>query len=115
MKRVRISTRTTLEVNESAEGQRIEDTVERLLNNNEPIPADAPLIYSERLDDVEPDFDINADRHEVILDATTIIEKTEKAKRKQRGEERKKVVEKYHEGETKGQSTDGNQGNQVNN
>lgn len=115
MKRFSINTITTLRVNESVEGQRIEDQVERLLNNNEPLPADSPLIYSERERGVEPEYDITADRHEVILDAMTVVEKTVKAKRKNKVTERKKLLENLNAKETGGQSTEGNQGDQVNN
>lgn len=108
MKKFRIRTRTSIEVNESAEGQRIEDVVERLLNNNEPLPADAPLIYTERNNnEVLPEYDITTDRHEIVLDAMNVVEKTTKFKRKDAVKEREKALEELKNKETGGQSIDG--------
>jgi len=110
MKKMGITSMTSLEINESAEGQRIEDQVERLIENNEPLPADAPLIFSDRATGVEPEYNINTDRHEIVLDAMTVVEKTVKAKRQSKVEERKRALEELKANEVGDQSTNGNDG-----
>lgn len=84
----RIKSKTTLKVNSSYEGERIEDKVNRILNNNEPIKDGAPIIYTERKDGVRPEYDIRTDRFEVAMNAMEIVHKTELAKRQQRIDER---------------------------
>lgn len=76
--------RTSLKVNEGYEGETIEQKIDRILNNKEPISDGAPLIYTERKDGVRPEHDIRTDRFEVALDATTHIDKAHKAKREAR-------------------------------
>lgn len=73
--------RSSIECNNSYEGERIEIKVERIVNNNEPISDGAPIIYTERKDGVNPAYDPRADRWEIALEATDVISKTMRGKR----------------------------------
>ena len=79
-----ITQNTGLCVNSSTEGETIEAKWRRILNNKEPISDGAPLIYTERKNGVEPQYDIRTDRWEVAVDATTKIEKSYMARREER-------------------------------
>ena len=74
-------TETTIEANEGYEGETIEEKVARIVNNNEPITDGAPLIYTDRKNGIEPQYDIRTDRWEVAIDAMDKVTKTYKAKR----------------------------------
>lgn len=78
--------KTTLKVNQSYEGERIEEKINRIVNNNEPITDGAPIIYTERKDGVQAGFNIRTDRFDVALDAMDIVSKQHLAKREQRAE-----------------------------
>lgn len=99
--------KTTLHVNTSYEGETIEQKIQRVTNNKEPISDGAPLIYTERIKGVEPEYDIRTDRFEVAIDAMDKISKSHKAKREERhkpkdiGEEAKDGMKKEKDGETK--------------
>lgn len=75
---------TTLKVNKSVEGERIEMRIARIVNNNEPIDDVAPLIYTERKEGVLPAYDIRTDRMEVALHGMDIVDKTHQARREER-------------------------------
>ena len=49
---------TSLEVNESYEGETIETKVRRIMLNNEPITDTAPTIFTKRQDGVLPETDV---------------------------------------------------------
>ena len=101
--------RTSIKVNNSYLGERIEQKIERILHNGEPITDGAPIVYTERKDGVLPQYDIRTDRFDVAVDAMSKVDKTHKAKR----EERLKAVkggkdDKSNDGsETGGQSLQG--------
>ena len=71
-----ITNRTTIVRLESREGETIEAKVRRIMSNNEPISDQAPLIYTERKDGINPDYDIRSDRFDFALDAMSKIEKS---------------------------------------
>lgn len=73
--------KTSIIVNESIEGETIEQKIERIVNNKEPITDGAPPIYTERKDGVIPAYDIRTDRWELAVDAMDIVDKQNKAKR----------------------------------
>lgn len=79
-----LPTKTLLNVNTSYEGETIEQKIRRIVNNKEPINDGAPLIYTERNDGVQPQYDIRADRFEIAVDAMDSISKTHIAKREDR-------------------------------
>lgn len=75
---------TTIKANESIQGEPIEAKIRRIVNNKEPITDNAPIVYTERKDGVQPAYDIRTDRWEVALDAMDKVSKTHRAKREER-------------------------------
>lgn len=73
--------KTSIDCNESKTGETIEQKVERIIGNKEPITDGAPIIHMERKDGIIPDYDIRTDRFEKALEATDIITKTKLGKR----------------------------------
>lgn len=59
----------------------IEKTLERMRNNKEPIQSTITAIYTDRKDGVQPDFDINTDKFEFLVEGKDAISKTKRAKR----------------------------------
>lgn len=87
--------KTTLNVNKTYVGETIEQKINRITNNKEPIKDGAPLTYTERKDGVQAQYNIRTDRFEIALDAMDAVSKTFKAKRENKiGEEAKKNMEK---------------------
>lgn len=62
-------------------GERIEDKVERVTTNGEPIEAISPIIYTDRAEGVKAEYDIRTDRWEVAQGAMDIVSKNRVAKR----------------------------------
>lgn len=87
MLKFKIQNRTLLKVNNSVQGETIEMKIERIVNNKEPITDGAPIIYTDRKDGVQPDYDIRTDRWEFAIDA---MDKSTKAKLAKRAEYYKK-------------------------
>lgn len=84
----------TLKHNDSYEGEMIETKIERIVNNNEPIQDGAPLIYTERKDGVQAEYNVRTDRWDVAVDAMNVVAKTEVAKRMNRiAEKESKVID----------------------
>jgi len=77
-------TSTTIKMNQSIEGETIEQKVERITSNKEPITDGAPLIYTERKDGVQAGYNIRTDRWEIAIDAMDIVTKSALAKRESR-------------------------------
>lgn len=61
--------RTVLLVNKSSEGESIEAKIRRILANKEGISDTAEPIFTERKDGVIPDYNIRADKWEIVADA----------------------------------------------
>lgn len=96
---------TTLSVNSSYEGERIEQKIQRITQNKEPISDSAPLVYTERKDGVKAEYNIKTDRFELAIEAMDIVSKSMRAKREQLpkiGEEAIEGMKK--EDNTKGES-----------
>lgn len=85
---------------ELIEGETIEDKMERILNNGEPITDNAPIIYTERKDGVGAMYDIRTDRFDLALDATTKIEQSLRAKRDEYMKQKEQSKEKGEENGT---------------
>jgi len=66
------------------EGETIETKIQRIVNNNEPITDGAPLIYQERKDGVQPDYDVRTDRFDVAIEAMDVVSKSKLAKREEK-------------------------------
>ena len=73
----------TLKHNETYVGESIEQKIERITTNKEPIKDSAPLTYTDRSQGVKPEFDIRTDRWEIAVEAMSLIDKSNKAKREQ--------------------------------
>lgn len=86
--------KTTIKRNESYVGETIEQKVNRITNNKEPITDGAPLIYTNRQDGVQPAYDIRTDRFEVAIDAMDKVNKHYAAKREERYKERQEKQKK---------------------
>lgn len=76
--------KTTFKLNESKQGETIEQKIERVVNNQEPITDGAPIIYTERMDGVRPEHNIRTDRWEIAIDAMSAVSKTHQAKRQEK-------------------------------
>ena len=50
------SPKTSIRAISNSEGETIENKIERILNNKEPITDGAPLIYMERKDGIKPEY-----------------------------------------------------------
>ena len=64
---------TTLKQNTAYQGERLEEKINRILNNKEPITDGAPLLYTERKDGVNPAHDIRTDKWDVAIDAMSKV------------------------------------------
>ncbi|UYD39186.1 MAG: hypothetical protein [Wigfec virus K19_94] len=84
--------KTSLRVNESREGETIEQKIDRVVNNQEAISDEAPIIYTERKDGVIPAYDPRTDRFDVAIDAMTAVSKSNTAKRESSLKEREKAL-----------------------
>lgn len=94
---------TSLTVNTSYEGERIEQKIQRIVNNKEPISDGAPLIYTERKEGINPAHDIRTDRFEIAIEAMDKVTASMRAKRENKpslGEEAAKNM-KIENGEAK--------------
>lgn len=87
---------TTISVHESTEGETLEDKIERIVNNNEPITDGAPLVFTEKSQGVRPEYNIRTDRFEIAVDAMDYVNKTEIAKSEQRLADRKAELDKLN-------------------
>lgn len=78
---MKIQSTTKIKINQSVQGETIEMKIERIVNNKEPIKDGAPLIYTERKDGIQPDYDIRTDRWEHAIEAMDKVSKAKLAKR----------------------------------
>lgn len=103
---------TTLKVNTSYEGESIEQKIERIVNNKEPISDGAPLIYTDRKDGTRPEYDIRTDRWEIAAEAMDKVTKSLRAKRENKaslGEEAAEGMKKEGDGGAKTTEATGNE------
>lgn len=75
---------------ETFEGETIEEKVERIVTNKEPISDGAPMIYTEKSAGVLPAYNIRTDRFDIAIDATSKIEAARQAKREAFAKEQEK-------------------------
>lgn len=75
---------TSAVVNTGYVGETIEQKINRIVNNKEPIKDGAPLVFTERKDGIRPEYDIRTDKWDIALDAMSAVTKTEVAKREAR-------------------------------
>lgn len=78
-----------LDINQSTQGETIEQKIDRIVHNKEPIKDGAPLIYQERKEGIRPSTNIRTDRFEVAIEAADKIDKSYKARREERADPKK--------------------------
>lgn len=71
-------------INNTTQGETIEQKVERILDNKEPIKDGAPLIYTDRKDGIQAGYNIRTDRWEVAVEAMDKVAKAKTAQRENR-------------------------------
>ena len=77
--------KTNLTINKSKQGETIEQKIERIVNNKEPIKDGAPLMYTERKEGIKASTNIRTDRWEIAVEASDKIAKSYKARQEERG------------------------------
>lgn len=82
MKSFKIHYKTQIELNDSVEGETIEEKVMRITENNEPITDGAPIIFTDRRDGVLPAYDVRTDRFEIAIEGMDYVAKSNFARRK---------------------------------
>lgn len=94
MIRSRITDVTSLNINESYDGETLETKLERVTNNNEAISDGSPPIYTERKFGVLPEYNIRADKWDLAIDAMDTATKLQLTKREEsiKAREEAKVV-----------------------
>lgn len=80
---------TSISVNNSYEAKPIEIQLQEITTNNEPISADAPIIYTARAEGVLAGYDIRTDRFDIAIEAMDRVQKTKIAERETRMELKK--------------------------
>lgn len=81
MKRVELKNNSSLRVNKSYQGESLEDKLERIIQQKEPIKDGAPLVFTERKMGVLPEYNIRTDRFVIAIDAMNAVQKSTIAKR----------------------------------
>lgn len=83
---------TTINCNNSYQGETIEAKIRRIMSNKEPISDGSPLIYTERKEGVQPAYNIKTDRWEVALDAMDTVSKIHTARREERMKAKEEII-----------------------
>lgn len=94
--RIAKSTMTSVEV---FEGETIEQKIERVVSNDEPITDGAATIFTERKDGVISAYNIRTDRWEIATDAMDAVSKSHQAKRENKALEAQKAMKVVKDGE----------------
>lgn len=87
--RVVIENSTDIEQYNVTESISIEEKIQQMVLNNEPISDATNLYYTERSEGVRPEMDIRTDRFDIALEKMDYVSKTHIAKRKERLEKQK--------------------------
>ena len=74
-------TKSIIKENKSYGGERLEEKIQRITSNKEPIKDGAPLIYTDRKNRVMPEYNVKTDRFEVAVIAIDAVSKSHLAKR----------------------------------
>lgn len=99
---------TSIKVNDSVEGERLETKIERIIGNKEPVTDGAPIMYTERKDGVQPAYNIRTDRFEVALDGMDKVTQSKIAKREENMSKRETKIVDINDGKSSGaESTQG--------
>ena len=81
MYKIPMYTQTNLVGEDRIEGETIEEKMERIISNNEPIKDGAPIIHTERKDGVIAAYNIRTDRFEIAAEAMDKVSASISAKR----------------------------------
>lgn len=79
--------KSSLKSVEVFEGEWIEEKIERVVSNKEPITDGAPSIFTERKDGVISAYNIRTDRWEIACEAMDVVAGSIQAKREGKGAE----------------------------
>ena len=81
-------TKTTIQRNESVEGERLETKIERFIYDKDTLAEGdhAPLIYTEKNAGVQAGYNIRTDRWEVAAEAMDVVHRGKVAKRSDKTE-----------------------------
>lgn len=91
---------TGFNINETKEGETIEQKVMRIMKNKEAIKDGAPKVYTERSEGVKPEYDIRADKWEAAVEATSLMANSHIDKREERkGEKTWDTMSKEEQGQ----------------
>jgi len=91
----------------TSEGQTIEQKIEQIVHNGEPISDGAPLTYTERKDGVQAAYNIRTDRWEIAAEAMDAVHKSNIAKRDSKGKTEEKEAKVIDMKDSKAESTNG--------
>lgn len=72
---------TSINVNKSYDGETLEQKIERVTTNKEPIKDGAPIIYTDRKDGVQAGYNIRTDRFEIAIEAMDKVSSSMRASR----------------------------------
>lgn len=86
MKIVTVMNMSTLESVETFEAETIEEKVERITTNKEPITDGAPIIFTEKKDGVLPAYNIRTDRFDLAIEGMQAAERIRIAKRSEKAD-----------------------------
>ena len=73
-----------IKYNKCQVGERLEEKIQRITSNKEPIKDGAPLIYTERKNGVMPEYNVKTDRFEVAVIDMDAVAKSNLEKREER-------------------------------
>lgn len=101
------ASKTTIRINNSYRGERLERKVDRMINNKEPMKdPGVGLMYTERKEGIRPETDIRTDRFEIAIDAMEKATKIHTAARDERmGKTAKENMAKEAKNEGEGTSS----------
>ena len=86
MRKVKIKNKGSIETNQSYEAEPLEKQIAKLLEQKQPIEGGAPMIYTEKKNGVEPQYDIRTDRFEIAQQAMEKVTGMLAAKREEKPE-----------------------------
>nr|DAR14716.1 MAG TPA: hypothetical protein [Microviridae sp.] len=81
MKKVRVEHTGLLTSVETFEGEYLEQKIERIMQNGEPITDGAPIIFTEKKDGVLPAYNIRTERFEIAIEAMDKVQAIKAAKK----------------------------------
>lgn len=96
---------------ETFDGETIEQKMERVVNNKEPITDGAPLVFTERKDGVIAAYNIRTDRFEIAADAMDKVAGSIAARREERAKGKEAKVVDMNDGNSVKPSPSGTDGN----